>query len=261
MATSDRPRRPATDLNEEVTYWSRSRRPLQMLVFLLPLIVGYEIALAALLRVDDEVITNLAHKTLLQFFDIFGLSGSGGLLLGAVLIVVVLLIWHLLNRDPWNIDWPTIGFMALESAALSVPLLIMSRLIGSSDTFAAFNGNGELGQLSSASRIAISVGAGLYEELAFRMVLIAALHTLLVDLGKLPHALGAGIAIALAAGAFTWYHPLGNGAGGVSMARLTFFFLAGLYFGLVYLMRGFGIVVAVHAVYDIIVGLAYTPDT
>jgi len=263
MATSDRPRRPQTDLHEDLGYFARARLPLQMLVFLAPLIVGYEIALALLLRVDDEVITNLAHKTLLQFFDLFGLTGTGGLLLGSVLIIIVLLLWHLLNRDPWSIHWPTIALMAVESIALALPLLAFSRIVGSSDALAAFNAgassNGDLDQLNTASRIAISVGAGLYEELAFRMVLIAALHTLLVDLAKLPHWVGAAIAIVFAAAAFTWYHPLGDGAGGIALDRAIFFFGAGLYFGVVYVLRGFGIVVAVHAMYDIFIGLAYTP--
>ncbi len=81
----------------------------------------------------------------------------------------------------------------------------------------------------------------------FRMLLIAVLHTILVDLGKASNGIGAAVAIAVSAAAFTWYHPL-NGSG----QRLAFFFLAGLYFGAIYMARGFGIVVAAHAWYDIV---------
>ena len=45
------------------------------------------------------------------------------------------------------------------------------------------------------------------------------------------------------------------------MYRLTFFFAAGLYFGLIYMFRGFGIVVGVHAVYDIITVLPRLADS
>lgn len=251
-------------------YLAVSRRPLQMLAFLLPLIIGYEIALSLLLRHDNEIITNLAHKTLIQFFNVFGMSHSGGLLLGGILIVVVLLVWHVLARDPWHVDFTALGLMALESAALVVPLLALGRILGNSFSSVALATVGapspaggaapvDVAGLDLVSRVAISVGAGLYEELAFRMLLIAALHTLFVDLGKMSHMIGASIAVILAAGAFTWYHPLGGPSGEVSMARLTFFFLAGLYFGIVYVLRGFGIVVAVHALYDIITISALAP--
>ena len=114
----------------------------------------------------------------------------------------------------------------------------------------------DLDSMSIWERVAISVGAGLYEELLFRMALIALLHTLLVDLGKLSSAKGSGIAIAVSAVAFTVYHPLvdpHDATGGVSVRRVAFYFLAGLYFGAVFVRRGFGIVVGTHALYDILV--------
>ena len=59
--------------------------------------------------------------------------------------------------------------------------------------------------------MSISIGAGLYEELLFRMMLIAVLHTLLVDVGKLASPVGATIAVVISAAAFTAYHPLKDG--------------------------------------------------
>ena len=113
-------------------------------------------------------------------------------------------------------------------------------------------GRGVGGTFNQRGHEAISVGAGLYEELVFRMMLIAVIHTLLVDLAGLRPRTGTGLAILISAVAFTWYHPLTDAAGVVSAPRIAFYFLAGLYFGLVYVWRGFGIVVAVHALYDII---------
>ena len=78
------------------------------------------------------------------------------------------------------------------------------------------------------------------------MLLIAVIHTLLVDVVKISASSGAIIAVIISAMAFTIYHPF-DGIGSV-----VFYFLAGLYFGSVYIVRGFGIVVGVHAVYDII---------
>ena len=74
----------------------------------------------------------------------------------------------------------------------------------------------------------------------------------LVDVGKASHKVGAVIAVLVSALAFAVYHPLDDGQGGISAQKLCFFFIAGLYFGAVYVMRGFGIVVGVHALYDVI---------
>lgn len=262
-ADDPQPRTPSLEGSEE-SYWIVSRRPLQILIFLLPLIVLYEIGLALLLRSKDGILTNKAHESLLRFFDAFSINAGGGLFLGGIAIIVVLLIWHLLNRDPWKIDLHAVGLMALESFVLILPLLVLGRLIRQitemtiatstvgSITLMAPTIPTELAELGIWSGTAISVGAGLYEELLFRMMLIAALHTLLVDVGKASNRVGIVIALVVSAAAFTAYHPLLDASGSLSFQKMAFYFLAGLYFGTVYIVRGFGIVVAVHAFYDVL---------
>ena len=235
------------------SYWDASRKPLQILAFLAPLILLYELGLAMFLRSREGVLTNKAHETLLLFFDTFGLSATGGLYLGGAAVMVVLIIWHLLARDPWHIDPTTPALMGAESLGLTIPLLVLGLLIGGSTAVVALAPAPDLAAMDLWSRLTISIGAGLYEELLFRMMLIAILHTLLVDVGKLPSPLGAGIAVVVSAAAFTAYHPLNDDAGVLSLRRVGFYFLAGLYFGVVYVVRGFGIVVATHAFYDVLV--------
>ena len=60
------------------------------------------------------------------------------------------------------------------------------------------------------------------------------------------------VALVLSSVAFAFYHPLRDASGTFSATRLAFYMLAGVYFGVIYLWRGFGIVVAVHAFYDIL---------
>jgi hypothetical protein len=232
-------------------YWRRSRQPLQILTFLLPLILVYEVGLAWVLRSDRGVITNKAHETLLQFFQIMGVNEVGGLYLGGVVIVVVLVIWHLLVRDPWHLDLEATALMAVESLLLTLPLLALGLLV-QRGVIMSGQAPVDLTTLNLGSKLAISIGAGLYEELLFRMLLIAGVHTLLVDLAHVRHGVGVTVAVVISAVAFTWYHPLRDATGVLSPTRATFYFLAGIYFGLVYVGRGFGIVVATHALYDII---------
>jgi membrane protease YdiL (CAAX protease family) len=90
----------------------------------------------------------------------------------------------------------------------------------------------------------IALQAGLYEELLFRLVLITGLHALFVDLMGLKR-VPANIAVVLiAALGFALYHN--------QLEGFLFFLLSGVYFGALFLWRGFGIVVVVHALYDLV---------
>jgi membrane protease YdiL (CAAX protease family) len=235
------------------SYWLESRRPLVVLVFLLPMIIAYELGIAFVLREDDHINTNTAHKSLLEFFEVVGVAPTGGLYLGGLAIVAVLFAWHMLNRDPWRFRPGTIGLMFIEALVLTLPVLILSRVVSQELAASAVTLTGpSIESLPLWPQLMISIGAGVYEELLFRMLAIAVIHTLLVDVVKLDDIKGAGIAIVISAVLFTWYHPLAGVDGDLSWARVVFFFLAGVYFGGVFVLRGFGIVVAVHALYDII---------
>ncbi|MBT8486591.1 MAG: CPBP family intramembrane metalloprotease [Phycisphaerales bacterium] len=233
-------------------YWHAARRPLQILAFLLPLIIAYELCLAVVLPSGDgaDILTVQAHRSLLWFFGVFGIAPTGGLFLGGVVIAVVLLCWHVLARERWSVDVRVAGLMGVEAIALALPLLVLGHLVA--NLAAATPTTTSFADLDVLSQMAISVGAGLYEELVFRMVLIALVDTLLVDLAGLSTRAGAAVAIVVSAVAFTFYHDLSGPGGVVSTVKLAFYFLAGLYFGAVFVLRGFGLVVGAHAVYDIL---------
>lgn len=238
-------------------YWSSARRPLHVLVFLLPLIVTYELCLVFVLASEQGVLTNLAHKTLLGFFEAFGIPVASGLYLGGVLIVVVLLVWHLLLRHAWRVDLGTLGLMAIETVMLTMPLLLIAHLIaGGWEARPLMAPSTDIASLDVITRTAISVGAGLYEELIFRMLLIAVLHTLLVDICRASNTVGSIIAVVVAAVCFTVYHPINEPDGSMAWRRMAFYFVAGLYFGALFVARGFGIVVGVHAMYDVVISLS-----
>src|SRR5205823_7956953 len=99
------------------------------------------------------------------------------------------------------------------------------------------------------------IGAGIYEEVLFRLVLLCGTVRLL-EWAKIPRQysiLPVGLAGALA---FAAVHHLG--AYGEPFDGFVFLFrtLAGCYFALLFCVRGFGIAVGAHACYDIIVGAA-----
>lgn len=241
------------------SYWSLSTRPLHVLVFLLPLILLYEVGTVRYLTKAGMVETIGAQSILYGFFATFG---SWSTYLPGLALAAVLLIWHFLVADKWKVSGSTLLGMLLESAVLTLPLLVMGLLILGDRTTPAMGFQSptsgpeiaadQLKQLPIAAKLTLSVGAGIYEELLFRLIALTGLHFLLVDIFKMPHLSGSIVAAAVSAVAFAFYHhhTLPNGA--LDTPLLMFYSLAGAYFAAIFLVRGFGVVVATHALYDMV---------
>jgi len=249
---------------ERLGYARLSQRPLHILIFILPLVVAYEIGSAMFLSGDAGGVaeTIRAHRLLGDVFRIFGV---GGVFLPGILLVVVLVVWHLMTGDPWKVKGKVLLGMLIESVAWTIPFLVLGTIAwellqgralvnGPPAAAAVAAGQGaELAGRTLAARFTIGIGAGLYEELLFRMVAIAALHAVLVDVMGVKPRWGAIGAVVGAAVAFAVYHDVRLPTGSINWRMLVYYVLAGLYFGAVYVMRGFGIVVWVHALYDLAV--------
>lgn len=99
-----------------------------------------------------------------------------------------------------------------------------------------------------------SLGAGIFEELLFRLVLLSLLSLALVRACAafgLPRLLGVGGAIVLTACLFSLFHHLGPGAQPLSAPVFVFRAMAGILLGMLFVVRGFGVCVYTHAVYDL----------
>jgi membrane protease YdiL (CAAX protease family) len=244
-------------------YLELSRTPLHVMLFLAPLIALYEIGSSMYLS-DGRGFTETirAHSILLGFFQDFGVAGR---FLPGIAILTVLAVWHVLAGDRLRVRPWVIPAMALESLAWTIPLLVLLALVGDTTRSGhaaelmpcAAMPTDVLTSLPWQARGTISIGAGLYEELLFRMIGIAGLHLVLVDLGRLSNRTGSIIAVALTAAAFAAYHDPIGADGAIQWPRAIQLACAGAYFGGVYLGRGFGVVVAVHVLYDLFVLIVF----
>ena len=238
-------------------YWALSTRPLHVLLFLTPLVLFYELGSFLYLDASTEGARQmiLAQKLLGEFFQLFG---AAGLFLPGIALITVLLIWHVLLGDRWKVRPGVLGGMTLESLAWTMPLLVLAAVYsGAAERMAmpamAAPPGGDLYSLRWEARLTVAIGAGLYEEMLFRLVLIALLHLVFADLLRLHSTAAAAVAVAGAAIAFGLYHDVTLPTGGTNWPKLLFLTAAGAYLGTVYMLRGFGIVAGTHAVYDIMV--------
>ena len=253
------PARPGRRQGTPRGYFELSRRPLHIFVFLFPLIAAYEAgSILYLGQRDGFTETIRAHSIILGFFQDFGIAGR---FLPGVALATVLVVWHILSGERWRVRPAVVPLMILESLAWTIPLLVLVALVKSTGTPAHLSPAAATplppGDVFAAlpwqARATVAVGAGLYEELLFRMIGIAALHLVLVDLARMSDRAGSILAVVLTSVAFVFYHDVVATNGQFDALKATQLLCAGAYFGAVFLYRGFGIVVGVHALYDVAV--------
>ena len=238
-------------------YLEHSSSPLVSLVFVLPLILFYEMGTRGGLGIARPLSDHstpqhvIAFSLLQQFFSLFGATGRS---LPALAVVGILLAWHIARQDRWRVRWTTLGGMAFESALLSLPLLALSVILAHMlriVLLAAAHPALSVSRLPPDDLLILCLGAGLYEELVFRLILLTLLTLLFKDLLQFPRRASALAVVLVSAVIFSGYHYLGP----ESFHWRTFAFrgLAGIYFGVLFLTRGFGVTAATHAAYDILV--------
>lgn len=234
-------------------YWQKSQQPLQALFFLIPLLVLYELGTIIFARDARQGVTHFIYaRSLLR--EAFEWVGVTGYYLPGIIVVVVLLSLHLVRRDPWRFDLRLYGLMWIESILLAIPLfvllLMLARQTPPQNMALTQTTQQVTEQMSWQAQIVFGIGAGIYEELLFRLIAIAFIHMIVVDVLALDKTAGAIAAIGLSSVAFSMYHFTSWQDFG--MAAFVLRTIAGVYLAGVYLLRGFGVVAATHAIYDII---------
>jgi membrane protease YdiL (CAAX protease family) len=236
------------------SYFYESRRPLVSLVFVSPLLVIYELGV---LWLGPNAMRNGAEVWLRTLLDTFGL---GQYFLLPALTVGLLLAWHHASRQPWRVPSWVFGGMTSECLSLALLLVLIALMQGaigrifsatpqSASTLLIASGLGDIAQ-----RAISFFGAGFYEEVLFRLMLLPGLIVIFSLLGQSSSRSVWG-AIILSSLLFSLAHYLGPQGDAFGWFGFIFRFLAGGFFAVVFVHRGFGIAAGTHALYDIFVGL------
>ncbi len=250
-------------------YWRAARAPRYSLTFAFPLLVAYE-ALAFTLSHDSLAgVRNGADVLLKSVFVLLG--GRNGLLaFGALLVGTgIALVWRDRRRSG-PIEGRVFLGMIVESVVYALGFgLVVGTLTGlllrglrtavdAAPLTAALVTHlvPELGRTGLATQLMISLGAGIYEELLFRVLLVGGLAWT----GRRLFGWGAGgsglFATALGALVFSAFHYVGPYGDRLELSSFAFRAIAGLLFSGLYLLRGFGITAWTHALYDVFLTLA-----
>jgi hypothetical protein len=251
-ASSEDIERPAQD-----GYWTQSRQPLASLVFIAPLLVIYEVGI---IRLGPYAMRNGAEVWLRLILDQIGF---GQYFLLPILTVAILLAWHHTTRQPWRVAPGVFSGMLVESLLLALCLWVLLQIQGafcqSMPASAAEipAGTGFVSSLFWGVRTGVGyLGAGIYEELMFRLLLLPVVVWIL-QRGSLSHGPALLLAIVLTSLLFSAAHYIGPGGEHLRWFSFVFRFIAGAFFATLFVYRGFGIAVGTHAGYDIVIGLLH----
>jgi hypothetical protein len=236
------------------SYWSATRHPGPCLLFLAPLLLAYEIGVFKLGGSQAYMLRNGA--------DTWTRAGLAALNVrhpaaAPIIVASVLGLWFFLKRDSTPEETPAVCLgMAVESIGAALGLWAISRafapLLGWLGVTVA---TPPLLNAAAYSQVVTYIGAGVYEEIMFRVALFGGMCWLFRTIGitSIVAALSAAVVGALL---FAAAHHIGAHGEPVDTYNFLFRVLAGLYFTLLYQFRGFGVAVGAHTCYDVVVGIA-----
>jgi len=225
-------------------------------LFALPLFLLYEGLASALSGQPGAQVRNAADvalKTPFQFFA--GARGSLAFFATVIAACVFIVGRDMMRNREKRLSPKVFALMLGESAVLALLLGIVvgtltQKLLGMS---IVAQDAGPLANMGVGTRLMLALGAGLYEELLFRVLLVGGMAAgLRWLLGGQRTAAGI-VAALLGALIFSAFHYIGEYGDKLELASFTYRAIAGLVFSALYLTRGFGITAWTHALYDVYV--------
>lgn len=274
------------------SYLERTSRPIYAMVFLLPFIVFYEVGTFCINTdiLNKSQIRVVAFVWLQNLLESLGFGGKLAWVAPPLAVIVILMALQITSAKQWRFWVGDILPMTTECILLAVPLIVLTLFLSSS---AGPEGNiswfddsaiqaqaespprcssvagGSLSPLSAEAadvepgrsllaNVVTGIGAGIYEELVFRLILICLLMLLFQDVLRLTHIKSIVLSVLISAALFSAHHHVVfvGGQLGLTAAfnwtEFCFRTIAGIYFAILFAIRGFGVTAGTHAFYDII---------
>jgi uncharacterized membrane-anchored protein YitT (DUF2179 family) len=216
--------------------------PLTSAILVFPLLLVYQLGILngrGQNGVDfvTKALVDIARRDATNYLVILA-----GMLLAYAAVVVLL-------RHRGRFDPRAFLPMLLESTLYA--LVMGSLILFVMRRFADFVPGLAVGAHGTMDVVVISAGAGLHEELVFRVFLMGGGAWLLS--GIMSPGRAWTCALILSALLFSLAHHVGPSGEAFTFAAFTYRVLAGVFFGLVYQVRGFAVAVWTHALYDVYV--------
>ena len=202
------------------------------LVLIFPLLLAYEVGVLFAGRVNGADVVTRALYTLA--------GGPTSYLLLHAAIAVLFLLWIRRGQRFHTLRLEVVAPVVLEAAIYALTLgalisVVLDRLLGLGIT---------------GNEFVAALGAGVHEELVFRLGLMAGIVALLRGLD---HRFAVALALVASSLLFSAAHHLGDYGEPFTAHAFAFRALAGAAFGAIFWFRSFAHAVYAHALYDLVV--------
>lgn len=230
------------------TYLDNTHTLLYSFLVSLPLFLLYEILILISQPQTGQIVRISVDVWIKSLFTYLGVPALSFSLLLLVIIGIVILY-----RERHRLKTVRMAYfpvLLLESTiyAIVVALISQSMVAFILNMLAA----DPIESLGTLQKIALSLGAGLYEELFFRVILVT-LFTLLFTKVFGKKWAGVTAAVLLSALLFSAVHYIGSMGDAFTMGSFLYRFVFGLILNGIFVWRGFGVAAWTHAIYDIMV--------
>jgi Type II CAAX prenyl endopeptidase Rce1-like len=239
-------------------YWELSRSPRYSLLFAFPLLLCYELLVFSLSQATGSGVRNGADVLLQQ--AVYAVAGRYEPIVFGVLVLGIG-AW-LVVRDSRAHRGPIrrgiflgmlVEAIALAAAFGTVVGTITANLLHLTGYLAIPGPGGSIQHSSLATRVMLSLGAGIYEELLFRVIIAGTLDTIAQRVLGWGRWVAGIFAVIISAAVFSAAHYIGPYGDPLQLQSFVYRMIGGMVFSALYLTRGFGITAWTHALYDLLV--------
>ena len=227
-------------------YLAASRDPFTSAVLLVPLFLFYQVGILATGNLRNGV--DFVTTTLFTAVDgsiVAYLAFNGVVLAGFAIALLAL-------RTKGHFEPRIVPWMMLEctiyALLFGVVVVAMIRGLGLGGLLGVGLAADAPGTMGLLDKVVMSAGAGLYEEIVFRLVLMGGLFWLGHKVMTMPRFVAAALALVISSVVFSAVHHISEP---FTMSAFTFRLFAGAVFAGLYQARGLAVAAYTHAFYDV----------
>ncbi len=231
------------------TYFSDTKNLLYSFLISLPLFLAYEL----LILISQPEASQIVRISVDSWFkSVFSLLGVNAV--SITLLIVALFGMFILYKEREQLRelrFKYFPIMIGESTIYAILVTLVATFFVS--MVFAFSANDPISSLTGLQKFALSLGAGLYEELFFRVILVSVLILVFQKVFNNKNWAAITAAVILSAFLFSMVHYVGSMGDPFTLSSFTYRFFFGLMLNGIYVWRGFGIAAWTHALYDLMV--------
>jgi membrane protease YdiL (CAAX protease family) len=228
-----------------MSYFFHSKSLANSFLFILPLLILYEFGIAF----HGSNIKNVADVIVKTPLILFGKNSS---LIFNLLVIIFLIVSLFYIERKYQLNILVFIPMFIESMIYA---LFIGHILGFIVYKISFSSvlsiPHSLNLTNLWMQLTLSIGAGVYEEIVFRLILITLFCYIFVVFFKMHKPTSTIISILLAAFIFTMMHYVGTFGDNFTYTNFMFRLLAGIVLSVIFIFRGLGIAVYTHAIYNV----------